>query len=156
MQWKITRSLTCCAQGNSTQGDLFKAATSLNFIQYWVEVCYFHWAPALYQACAQVYWPKCTLCPFSVPMQECWGNILICLTLWKYYNSGSSRCGSAEMSLTSIHEDMNSIPGPAQCVKGSSIAVSCGVFHRWGSDLVWLWLWPAATALIRPLDWKRP
>ena len=36
--------------------------------------------------------------------------------------------------------------------------MSCGVGHRRGSDLVWLWLWcrPAATARIRPLAWEPP
>ena len=33
------------------------------------------------------------------------------LTFW------SSHCGSAEMNLTSNHEDAGSIPGLAQCVK---------------------------------------
>ena len=28
--------------------------------------------------------------------------------------------------------------------------------HRGGSDLVWLWRRPAATALIRPLAWEPP
>ena len=38
-------------------------------------------------------------------------------------------------------------------VKGSSIAVSCGVGHRGGLDLALLWLWrrPAAVALISPV-----
>ena len=36
--------------------------------------------------------------------------------------------------------------------------MSCGVGHRHGSDLAWLWLWRrlAATALIRLLAWERP
>jgi len=36
--------------------------------------------------------------------------------------------------------------------------VSCGVGHRRGSDLAWLWSWhrPAATALIRLLAWEPP
>ena len=36
--------------------------------------------------------------------------------------------------------------------------MSCGVGHRCGLDLVWLWLWrrPAATALIQLLAWKPP
>ena len=50
------------------------------------------------------------------------------------------------------------IPGLPQWVKRSSIAVSCGVGRRRGSDLALLWLWrrPAAVALIRPLAWERP
>ena len=41
---------------------------------------------------------------------------------------------------------------------GSGVAVSCGVGHRYGSDLALLWLWcrPAAIALIRPLAWEPP
>ena len=34
--------------------------------------------------------------------------------------------------------------------------MSCGVGHRHGSDptLLWLWLWLAPEALIRPLAWE--
>ena len=45
-------------------------------------------------------------------------------------------------------------------LSGSGIAVSCGVGHRRGSDMVFLWLWlwhrPEATAPIRPLAWEPP
>ena len=34
--------------------------------------------------------------------------------------------------------------------------MSCGVGHRCGSNLMLLWLWPAAIALIRPLAWEPP
>ena len=49
---------------------------------------------------------------------------------------------------TSIHEDLGLIPGLAQLVKGSSVAVSYGVGWKRGSDpmLLW-WRMPAATAL---------
>ena len=49
-------------------------------------------------------------------------------------------------------------PQPAQWIKGSGVALSCGVGHRRGSDPVLLWLWcrPAAVALILPLAWKFP
>ena len=50
---------------------------------------------------------------------------------------------------TNIHEDSGLIPRLARWVKGSSVAVSCGIGHRCGSDLTLLW--PAAVALIRPL-----
>ena len=53
-------------------------------------------------------------------------------------------------NLATILEDAGSIPGLAQCVKGSGIAMDYGVVHRDSSDLVLLWLWhrPAAVALI--------
>ena len=34
--------------------------------------------------------------------------------------------------------------------------MSCGVGWRGGSDPLWLWLWPAASAPIRPLAWELP
>ena len=36
--------------------------------------------------------------------------------------------------------------------------MSCGVGRRHGLDpvLLWLWLWPAAVALIQPLAWELP
>ena len=59
-------------------------------------------------------------------------------------------------NLTSIHEDVGLVPGLAHWVKGSSIAVSCGVSRRRGSDLVLLWLWhgPAPAAPFQPLAWE--
>ena len=65
------------------------------------------------------------------------------------------------MNPTSIHESLT--PGLAQWVKGSEIAMSCGVGCRRSSDptllwlwLLWLWCGPAATAPIQPLAWEPP
>ena len=58
----------------------------------------------------------------------------------------SSHHGSAEMTLTGIHEDTGSIPG---------IAMSRGVGHRHGYlALLWLWHRPVATAPIWPRTWE--
>ena len=59
---------------------------------------------------------------------------------------------------TRNHGVAGSIPGLAQRVKRSGVAVSCGVGCRRGLDPMLLWLWhrPVATALIRPLAWEPP
>ena len=61
-------------------------------------------------------------------------------------------------NLVSIPENSGSIPGLAQWVKESSVAVSCGVGCRCSWDPVLLWLWHrlAAIAPTRPLAWELP
>ena len=56
------------------------------------------------------------------------------------------------------HKVVSSVPGLAQWVKGSGVAVSYGVGCRRGSDPTLLWLWRrlVATAPIRPLAWEPP
>ena len=72
------------------------------------------------------------------------------------HNNRSSYHGSAVTNLTSICEDLSSIPGLAQWVEDP--ALSCGVGHRCGLDptLLWPWCRPAAIALIRPLAQELP
>ena len=59
---------------------------------------------------------------------------------------------------TRNHEVAGSVPGLAQWVKRSGVAVSCGVGCRRGSDPALLWLWRrlGATAPIPPLAWEPP
>ena len=72
---------------------------------------------------------------------QTWRDIYHC-SHCKKEEPGSSRCGSAAMNPTRIHEDMGLIPGLAWWVK----------------ELVWLWLWRrlAATPPIQPLAWELP
>ena len=53
---------------------------------------------------------------------------------------------------------MGSIPGLAQWIKRSGVAVNCGVGHRCGLDLVLLCLWCRLVAVtpIRPLASELP
>ena len=67
----------------------------------------------------------------------------------------STHCGPAGKNLTSIHEDVGSIPGPLSGLMNT--AMSCGVGHRGGLDVVLLWLWcPAVVAPTRPPAWELP
>ena len=58
------------------------------------------------------------------------------------YISWSSCCGAAEMNPTRNHEVVGLIPDLAQWIRDLA--------------LLWLWLWPAAAAPIRPLAWLPP
>ena len=52
---------------------------------------------------------------------------------------------------------MGSIPASLSGL-GSSVTVNCSIVYRHGLDsaLLWLWLRPAAVALIQPLAWEHP
>ena len=63
-----------------------------------------------------------------------------------------------ETNPTRNHEVLGFDPWPRSVGYGSGVAVSCGVGHRRGLELVLLWLWRrlAAADLIRPLAWEPP
>ena len=67
---------------------------------------------------------------------------------------GSSSSGSAVMNPTNIHKDSGLIAGLAQW--DMSVAMSCGVGCRCGSDPELLWLWCRPAAPIQPLAWELP
>ena len=62
------------------------------------------------------------------------------------------------MNPTRNHEVVGSIPGLAQWIKQSGVAVTCGVGRGRGSDpaLPWLWCRLVAIAPIRALAWEPP
>ena len=72
----------------------------------------------------------------------------------KEKKKGDPSVGQWVMNPTSILEDVGSIPRLAQWAGDLAFAVSCGVGCRHGSDLVLLWLWLSAAALIEPLAWE--
>ena len=49
-------------------------------------------------------------------VRKCTGSVTV-----KPILKGSSSCGSAVMDLTSVHEDVDSIPGLAQCVEDPAL-----------------------------------
>ena len=83
-------------------------------------------------------------------LSECWCKSLPSFmgtkTPWKV----NFHFGSVLTNLTGVHEDASSVPRSAGW--GSSVAVSCGVGPRPGSDPTLLWLWRklAAVAPIQP------
>ena len=99
---------------------------------------------------------KVCLCSHTVDQYGQQDNSMNQVTSCEDSKSGSSHRGSAVTSLTSIHEEVGSIPELAQCVKrirrslnslsalkGSGAAMSCGLGRR--HDLDPPLLWPAAT-----------
>ena len=90
------------------------------------------------------------------PLSSFWSLWVGTLTSHSKKILRSSHCGSVEMNPTAIQKDSSWIPGPTQWVKGSGVAMSCGVSRRHGLDLAWLWLWCrlAAVVPIWPLAWE--
>ena len=56
------------------------------------------------------------------------------------------------MSLTSIHEDVDSTPDHSGLRIQRCRELWCGV----DPELLWLWCRPVTTALIQPLPWELP
>ena len=70
---------------------------------------------------------------------------------------GSSHHSTAETNPTRNHKVVGSIPGLDQWVKDlPSVALSCDVGSRLGSDPAEQWYRPAAVAPIQPLVWEPP
>ena len=103
------------------------------------------WVPGL-TLCSWFSWRRPICCPVCISSGCFEDSTESCIRAATCYNWNtrfrSSHCGSMETNLTSIHEDAGLIPGLTQGVK----------------DLVvlWLWLWPAAAALIQLLTWELP
>ena len=102
-------------------------------------------------------WKYQILNPLSKARNQTWilmGTIWICFcctatgtsTIHPFKVFWSSCCGAVEMNPTSIHEDSGLSPGLTQWVRGSGVAMSCGVGSRHGSapELLWLWCRVAA------------
>ena len=64
-------------------------------------------------------------------------------------NLGSSHCGSAEINLTSIHDDMGLIPGPTLWIKDPVLSRAVVKFTDVAQlALLWPWCMPAVVAAI--------
>ena len=64
-----------------------------------------------------------------------------------------------ETNPTSVHEDVDLIPGLTRWVKDlASPRAACGAGHRHSLDLALLWLWcrPTAVAPVHSLAWELP
>ena len=89
-------------------------------------------------------------------LEICWDQVDLHRETLNPNTSGVPIVARQVKNLTNVHEDVEdvgSIPGLAQWVKGSGIALSCSVDCTHGLDLALLWLWCrlAAAAPNQPL-----
>ena len=100
-------------------------------------------------------WLWCRLAAVALIQPLAWEFPYAAVVALRRGKAGVAVVVQQEPSIVSVRMQVRSLTSLSGL---RSIATSCGVSHRCGSDPVLLWLWCrlAAVALIRPLAWELP